>query len=92
MPSAHCSPQSPNGPSLRLHVGKQRMFECMVTPGVCVVKIQHMLSLLSALHEGLPVEIHLKEGANPKAVHTPAVILVHWQERMRHDLNKINAL
>ena len=31
---------------------------------------------------GPPVEIHLKEGATPKAVPTPALIPVHWQERV----------
>ena len=41
---------------------------------------------------GPPVEIHLKEGVIPKAVHTPAPIPVHWQEKVHHDLLRDHAL
>ena len=41
---------------------------------------------------GPPVEIHLKEGATPKAVHTPALIPVHWQERVHQDFLRDEAL
>ena len=38
------------------------------------------------------VEIHLKEGATPKAVHAPALIPVHWQEPVHQDLLRDEAL
>ena len=86
MSSTHCSPQSSNGASLRLHGSKQRKNEGNIIPGICVVNIKHMPSPLPALHGRAPVKIHLKDGATPKAVHTPALIPVHWQERVYHDI------
>ena len=41
---------------------------------------------------GPPIEIHLKQGTSPKAVHTPATIPVHWQERVHKDLLRDEAL
>ena len=41
---------------------------------------------------GPPVEIHLDENATPKAVHTPALVPVHWQERVHADLLRDEAL
>ena len=35
---------------------------------------------------GPPVEVHLKNDVQPKAVHTPAPIPVHWQEQVLADL------
>ena len=42
--------------------------------------------------EGPPVEIHLKENAVPKAVHTPASIPIHWQDQVHKDLLRDEAL
>ena len=41
---------------------------------------------------GPPVEIHLKEGAPPKAVHKPATVPIHWQEQVHSDLLRDEAL
>jgi len=41
---------------------------------------------------GPPVEIHLEDGTTPKAVHTPATLPVHWQEKVHTDLLRDEAL
>ena len=41
---------------------------------------------------GPPVEIHLKGDVHPKAVHTPAPIPIHWQEQVKADLVRDEAL
>ena len=64
----------------------------MVISGICGVNIQHMTSRPPALHGRAPVEILLKDGATPKAVHTPALIPVHWQEVVHQDLMRDVAL
>ena len=38
------------------------------------------------------MEIHLNDGAIPKAVHTPALIPVYWQESVHQDLMRDDAL
>lgn len=44
------------------------------------------------LMDGPPVEIHLKENAVPRAVHTPASIPIHWQDQVHKDLLRDEAL
>jgi len=41
---------------------------------------------------GPPVEIHVKENAVPKSVHTPAQISLHWQQKVHEDLLRDEAL
>ena len=41
---------------------------------------------------GSPVEIHLSDGATPNGMHTPALIPVHRQERVHHDLLRDEAI
>ena len=41
---------------------------------------------------GPPVEIHIKEGVQPLACHTPVAIPIHWQDQVRSDLEKDEAL
>jgi len=41
---------------------------------------------------GPPVEIHLRGDVHPKAVHTPAPIPIHWQEQVKADLVRDEAL
>ncbi len=35
---------------------------------------------------GPPIEIHINDGAPPRACHTAASIPVHWQDQVRQDL------
>ncbi len=35
---------------------------------------------------GPPIEIHLMDDATPKAVHTPALVPIHWQKQVQRDL------
>ena len=42
--------------------------------------------------DGPPLEIHLKEGAVPKKVSVPAVIPLHWHEKVKTDLDQDVAL
>ena len=42
--------------------------------------------------DGPPVEIHLDEGAIPRAYHTAAPIPVHWREKMHNNLFRDEAL
>jgi len=42
--------------------------------------------------DGPPVEVHLREGAVPKACHTPAPVPIHWQKRVHDDLLRDEAL
>ena len=46
------------------------------------------------LHQmaGPPVEIHVQEDAKPKVCHTAAPIPLHWQERVKQDLIRDEAL
>ena len=37
--------------------------------------------------KGPPLEIHLKNEATPKCVFTPATIPLHWQEKVKEDLD-----
>ena len=37
--------------------------------------------------DGPPLEIHLQENASPRHVSTPATIPLHWQERVKRDLD-----
>ena len=41
---------------------------------------------------GPPIEIHLDDNATPKACHTPASLPLHWQDRVRADLLRDEAL
>ena len=41
---------------------------------------------------GPPIEIHLDERATPRACHTAKPIPLHWQERVREDLMRDEAL
>ena len=41
---------------------------------------------------GPPIEIHLKESAEPKVAKTPAIIPIHWQQRVKEDLIRDEAL
>jgi hypothetical protein len=41
---------------------------------------------------GPPVEIHLEESATPRACHTAATVPVHWQEKVKEDLLRDEAL
>ena len=41
---------------------------------------------------GPPVEIHLKTGAPPVAVHKAASIPIHWQDQVHSDLLRDEAL
>ena len=41
---------------------------------------------------GPPVEIHIKEGVQPVACHKPPAIPIHWQDQVRSDLEKDEAL
>ena len=41
---------------------------------------------------GPPVEIHLNESVTPRTCHTPAPVPMHWQERVRDDLIRDEAL
>ena len=41
---------------------------------------------------GPPIEIHLDEAAKPRACHTAKPIPLHWQERVREDLMRDEAL
>lgn len=41
---------------------------------------------------GPPLEIHLDDGAIPKACHTPATIPLHWQQQVKADLDRDEAL
>ena len=91
MSSTHCCPLSSNGASLRLHRSKQLEGEGTVTPGICVVNIHHMPSPPLPRMAGSLVEIPLKDGATAKAVHTPALIPVHWQERVYQDIMRDEA-
>ena len=42
--------------------------------------------------EGPPVEIHVDPSATPRAVHTPANVALHWQQRVYEDLLRDEAL
>ena len=91
--SCSCHPRTvvPNRPTAR-------PFDCTEANNACLnawllqESVSSRFNTCSHCHmpcmTGLQVEIHLKEGANPKVVHTPAVILVHWHERIRHDLKR----
>lgn len=41
---------------------------------------------------GPPVEIHIKKGVQPIACHKPPAIPIHWQDQVRSDLEKDEAL
>ena len=41
---------------------------------------------------GPPIEIHVDESATPRTCHTPAPIPLHWQQRVREDLIRDEAL
>ena len=41
---------------------------------------------------GPPVEIHISDDAVPKAVHTPAPVPIHWQDQVKADLLRDEAL
>ena len=41
---------------------------------------------------GLPIEIHVDPAAASVAVHTPASIPLHWQEKVHEDLLRDEAL
>jgi len=51
-------------------------------------------TLITCPHQDLPemVEIHVKEGAQPVACHKPATIPIHWQDQVRNDLERDEAL
>ena len=42
--------------------------------------------------EGPPIEIHIKDDAVPRVCHIPATIPIHWQEQVRKDLIRDEAL
>ena len=42
--------------------------------------------------DGPPVEIHVDPSATPRAVHTPAAVALHWQQRVYEDLLRDEAL
>ena len=41
---------------------------------------------------GPPIEIHVDPDAPPRAVHTPAIVPLHWQEKAKADLLRNEAL
>ena len=41
---------------------------------------------------GPPIEIHVDPSAPPRAVHTPAIVPLHWQEKVKADLLRDEAL
>ena len=41
---------------------------------------------------GPPVDIHISDGVTPKAVHTPSPVPIHWQEQVKTDLLRDEAL
>ena len=41
---------------------------------------------------GPPIEIHVDPNAPPRAVHTPAIVPLHWQEKVKADLLRDEAL
>ena len=41
---------------------------------------------------GPPVEIHMEDTAKPKTCHTAAPIPLHWQEQVKKDLMRDEAL
>ena len=42
--------------------------------------------------DGPPIEIHIEPTATPKACHTPALVPLHWQQRVYKDLLRDKAL
>ena len=36
---------------------------------------------------GPPIKIHTREDANPKVVHKPIPIALHWREQVKADLD-----
>ena len=42
--------------------------------------------------EGPPIEIHVSDSAVPRVCHTPAPIPLHWQEKVREDILRDEAL
>ena len=42
--------------------------------------------------EGPPIEIHVDPAATPRACHTPANVPLHWQQRVKDDLVRDEAL
>ena len=42
--------------------------------------------------KGPPIEIHVNDDAVPRRCHTPAIIPIHWQEQVRQDLIRDEAL
>lgn len=41
---------------------------------------------------GPPIEIHVEESATPRCCHTPAPVPLHWQEKVKSDLLRDEAL
>ena len=37
---------------------------------------------------GAPVRIQFKEGAQPRAVHTPIPVPHHWKKRVKQDIDR----
>ena len=44
------------------------------------------------MHGGSPIEIHIDPFAKPVAVNTPALIPLHWQDKVHEDLLRDEAL
>ena len=47
---------------------------------------------LPTIDKGPPLQLHVDPSAKPKACHTPAPIPLHWQEQVRSDLLRDEAL
>ena len=92
MPSTHCSSQSPtvlpfdcteaNNAKMKAWLLQEFTSSTFNTCSHCSLPYMAVP----------PAEIHLKDHATPKVVHTLALTPVHWQERVHQDLMRDEAL
>ena len=82
-------PLVPSAPPFKLHKGNVQEVEAWLLDRYAASAFNNCPHQELPMMSGLPpLRILLKEGAETHAIHKPATIPIHWQEKVKADLER----